>query len=81
MTILKGALATTRTLGAIITPRVTARVTPAPGMIVRNIIVRSMVALSIVAQSILALSILALDTSVMTFMLCTALRAFHGVKQ
>ena len=76
MTILMGALATTRTLGAIITPRVTARVTPAPGMIVRNIIVRSMVALSIVA-----LSILALDTSVMTFMLCTALRAFHGVKQ
>lgn len=76
MTILRGALATTRTLGAIITPRVTARVTPAPGMIVRNIIVRSMVALSI-----LALSILALDTSVMTFMLCTALRAFHGVKQ
>lgn len=71
MTILMGALATTRTLGAIITPRVTARVTPAPGMIVRNIIVRSMV----------ALSILALDTSVMTFMLCTALRAFHGVKQ
>ena len=76
MTILRGALATTRTLGAIITPRVTARVTPAPGMIVR-----SMVALSIVALSILALSILALDTSVMTFMLCTALRAFHGVKQ
>ena len=76
MTILRGALATTRTLGATITPRVTARVTPAPGMIVRNIIVRSMVALSIVA-----LSILALDTSVMTFMLCTALRAFHGVKQ
>ena len=76
MTILRGALATTRTLGAIITPRVTARVTPAPGMIVRNIIVRSMVTLSIVA-----LSILALDTSVMTFMLCTALRAFHGVKQ
>lgn len=71
MTILRGALATTRTLGAIITPRVTARVTPAPGMIVR----------SMVALSIVALSILALDTSVMTFMLCTALRAFHGVKQ